>query len=194
MAESKCAFPGWGEGNGWCSVTRPSVATTPEVTDAKGIVPIHVIFSSVGLLPLQDSNLAEAVCTQTFSSCKMCPATGKPVCTQRCSYGGPTPLLLLSQQWNPCFFCRLRPLPAVTWLCGFDPQSLVHCSLASSGCFHKANLSSLSQTAELTSKARVSMPTPCPSVSGCRVLGGSTSNLCHSLTALPSSDWLLPFF
>lgn len=64
---------------------------------------------------------------------------------------------------EPCFFCRLRPLPAVTWLCGFDPQSLIHCSLASSGCFHKANHSSLSQTAEVTSKARVSMPTlPAP--------------------------------
>ena len=85
------------------------------------------------------------------------------------AFHGVLPLLLLpSPTKAPCFFSRPRLPPRFPQLWCPTPQPLAHCSLTPQAI---STQPIIVLSLELTSGARVSVPSPCPSVSCCGVCG-----------------------
>ena len=140
----------------------------------------------------QESKVAAAVCAHPRSLCKRLPTAQEPAYQQRkmflwrsCPFSSCPP-----QQWH--FASPVCPglLPHLL-SCGTPLPSLRHTTLwlPQAGSIEPILVLFL----ELTLEARVSVPSPYPSVSGFGVWGSGTNPLCSSPSALPSSVQMLRF-
>ena len=162
-----------GDGNGWL---QGPLQWWPLRLLGLHTVPIHGTLCSGRWCPPQESEILWWLASTSVS----CTSGALPpvillVCRECSFYGSPSgPSLALPNNGT------LLLLQAQT--SSHASSAVAHHSLTPSGCLHTANPSPFPVT-NLHSEFLV--PSPCPSVSGCGVLGGDTDTLCSSLSALP---------
>ena len=146
------------------------------------MVPVHGPPSGFGpCLPLQSRMLA-AVFSYHCSPCKRHPTTQAHACAEKDTAAVVLPLFLLpSLTMAHCFSCGLKLPPVIPQLWCLFPQPRVHCFLAPQAVSIQPTIV---LPLELTSKAWVSVPSPCPSISACGIWGVVVLMVCVGLFLL----------